>query len=87
MTDLDYWKMSISEYVVALTEEEARSVVKQYEDGIEVLHFNDLFGSETFLPRKDFKGVWHTDLTIRLASEEFNAALKKEEADNKTSWD
>lgn len=87
MTDLDYWKMSISEYTVAVTEEEARSAAKQYEDGIEILHFTDLFGSETFIPRKDFKGVWHTDFTIRQASEEFNAALKQEEKENKASWD
>lgn len=81
---LDYWKVDGNDYVIVVTEQVARSVVAMYEAGDEVLHFNDLFDAETFLPRKDFHGVYHSSLKTRTAYDDLRKALKDEENENKT---
>lgn len=85
--DLSYWKMSITDYVVVLNKEEAMKVVEQYERGDKILMFTDLFGSESFVPAKDFHGLWYTDFVIRQASTQMNDALKQEEKEHKNSWE
>lgn len=84
--DLDYWKMILGDYVVALSEDEVNKLIEQFKNGDELLQFTDMFGSVTHVPRAEFKGVWHTDYGIRTRTTEFNDALKEEEKESK-KWD
>jgi hypothetical protein len=81
------YKMSMTDYVTYVSVAQARAIIDQLKEGIEVLVFRDVNHSLTYLPIKDFKGMWETSPEIRRRCYEWNEAMIEEEKQMKNRWE